>query len=172
MPSLVNALPKELREELTQYSIDIQIQQYLKENGSPWEVRSCSHASTKGYGHLLKWAKVHNNIWNRITKNWSTQRGRSDVIQSALLRTQDPEVSFCYGAAYRGDLSLLKWARSKQYCSFYAWDTWFCSLATETGNLEVLQWLRHNECSWVKEHCLLRATWNKYDHIVKWINSQ
>ncbi len=49
-----------------------------------------------------------------------------------------------WGAALRGDLEMLQWARANG-CP---WDAIVCRVAACTGRLEVLQWLRANGCPW------------------------
>ena len=68
-----------------------------------------------------------------------------------------------YGAAFNGDLEVLKWARENGY----NWDSWTCCSAAQNGHLEVLKWARENGCDWNSSTCAWAAE-NGHLEILKW----
>jgi hypothetical protein len=50
----------------------------------------------------------------------------------------------CFGAAKRGHLEVLQWARTNG-CP---WDEDTCASAARGGHVEVIQWARANGCPW------------------------
>ena len=69
----------------------------------------------------------------------------------------------CNHVARNGHLEELKWLRKKQ-CP---WDSLTCAFAAGHGHLEVLQWARKNGCEWNKYTCINAAA-NGHLEILKW----
>jgi hypothetical protein len=64
--------------------------------------------------------------------------------------------------------------------SFVPWDEWTCAFIASKGELEVLKWLRENECPWNWRTCaaafekghkevLMWAQQNGFLHLVCWL---
>ena len=113
------------------------------------------------------------------------------VYNGASVRAAD----FCAGAAFRGHLHILKWARKEGFKMGYAtcesaaeggqlhilkwlraqgyrWGrtTTTCSSAAKGGHLGVLKWARANGCDWGADTCRLAADYNHLD-VLQWASS-
>jgi hypothetical protein len=67
------------------YNGHLEVLQWARANGSPWDWRTCSEAANNGHLEVLKWARASGCPWD-----WQT----------------------CSNAAYNGHLEVLKWART------------------------------------------------------------
>ena len=80
----------------------------------------------------------------------------------------------CWYAAEKGDLELLKWARSPERDPPCHWNAWVCTRAATKGHLNILKWARSAEhsapCPWDVGTCSA-AAYNEYFEILKWLRS-
>ena len=62
----------------------LSVLQWVRENGCPWDVWTCSHAA--GWGHLevLKWACANGCPWDDYTCSWAANSGHLEVLKWAL----------------------------------------------------------------------------------------
>ena len=65
----------------------------------------------------------------------------------------------CYGAARRGSVRLLKWARENNL----VWDADTCTDAAGKGHLPALQYLHENGCPWDYMTCFRAAQEKRWD---------
>ena len=74
----------------------------------------------------------------------------------------------CARAASEGDLSVLKWLRSKGY----DWDERTCANAAWNGHIDLLRWARSLECPWNRDLACLSATYNGHVHVLNWAEQE
>jgi hypothetical protein len=122
----------------------LQVLQWLKENGCPCNILTCAAAAR--YGHLacLQWARENGCRWNSDITTAAAKNGHLSCLQWARENGCDWYVSICYAAALNGHLSCLQWARANGCL----WDEDTCSNAALNGHLSCLQWARENGCPW------------------------
>ena len=51
------------------------------------------------------------------------------------------------------------------------WNEYACTFAAASGHLEVLIWLHTNNCPLNKSECVKYATQNNHQHITDWLNA-
>ena len=94
----------------------LEMLQWARANGAPWDEKACAAAARGGHLEVLKWLRENGCLWDART---------------------------CSMAAGSGHLEVLQWARAKG-CPWHKFtcsaDT--CSAAVEGGYFEVFQWAR------------------------------
>jgi hypothetical protein len=121
----------------------------------------CHEASKRGDLDMLQWALRQDPpyVWDEMACNFAAINGHLNVLQ--FLRIQDP----CHWservldhAARNGHLNVLKWLdlpeilRSRNH---YVGGEWIFAIASSSGNLEMMQWLRSLDppCQWSPIAC-------------------
>lgn len=56
----------------------------LRENGCPWNEKTCEWAASGGHLEMLQWARANRCPWNEVTCEAAAQNGRVEVLQWAL----------------------------------------------------------------------------------------
>ena len=121
---------------------NLQMFQWLRDEGCPWHESTCAEAASNGHLEMLQWLRENGCPWDQETCSRAAGNGHLDVLQWARSNGCPWDNSTCAAAARNGHLDVLKWARAKG-CR---WDHYTCSEAADNGHLEVLQWARANGC--------------------------
>ena len=50
------------------------------------------------------------------------------------------------------------------------WDEWTCNMAATKGDLEILKWARDNECPWSKATCFYAINSDKFE-VLQWLKA-
>src|SRR6201996_5510443 len=120
-----------------------------------------------GYAHLIP--KTYICKQNKLCNETAFMYFYCSVIKNLELLKKLLHFNFkynkyvSYGAAFNGDLEVLKWARENG-CD---WNSNTCTWAAENGHLEVLKWARENGCDWDSSTCS-RAALNGHLEVLKW----
>ncbi|HEV7735865.1 MAG TPA: hypothetical protein VGO47_00590, partial [Chlamydiales bacterium] len=126
----------------------LEILQWARANGCPWDESTCANAARNGYLEILQWARANSCPWDKGTCADAAQ-GHLEVLKWARANGGPWDEMTCSQAALSGHLEVLQWARANG-CP---WDTNTCSQAARGGHLEVLQWARANDCPWYVMTC-------------------
>ncbi len=111
---------------------------WLRENGCPWDERTCDAAASRGHLNVLQWARANGCPWNAREGGMKAAReGHLAILQWAHANGCPWDDWIRIGAAF-GHLEILKWA----HANGCPWDevTWI--YARES----VKPWLRENGC--------------------------
>jgi len=120
---------------------DLEMLQWLRAKGCPWDSTTCERAAQQGRLCVLEWARAQGCPWN-----WGS--------------------SVCCRAAKAGHLHVIKWARDNRCL----WSPQICAAAAGAGHLAVLQWARANGCPWNEETCA-HAARNGHLHVLQWLRA-
>ena len=115
---------------------------WARENGCPWDERTCAAAAATGNLEVLQWARANGCPWDSWTCSLAALGGRLEVLQWARANGCPWDENTCRGAAEGGHLEVLQWARANG-CP---WDEYTSHVAAQGGHLEVLHWLHANGC--------------------------
>jgi len=119
----------------------LQLLQWLREQGCPWDATTCAFAAMGGHIPVLEWLRANHCPWDERACEW---------------------------AARGGQMATLQWLR-KQYppCP---WNQSTCCRAAEQGHLDILQWARNHGCPCGPETGL-RAVENGHLHVLQWLEA-
>jgi hypothetical protein len=126
---------------------------WAKDNGCPWEAKTCFEAAAGGKLEVVQWAREHDCPWDVLTCAWAAEGGHLDVLRWAREHDCPWDEMTCEFAAESGHLEVLKWARAHD-CP---WNAMVCARAAYAGNLEVLRWAREHGCEWGLSTCEFAA---------------
>jgi hypothetical protein len=121
---------------------NLEVLKWARENGCPWDEETCASAAEGGHLDILKWARENSCPWDEWTCAYAAGGGHLEVLKWARENSCPWDEHTCYNAADGGHLEVLKWARANG-CP---WDEHTCSAAADGGHLEVLKWARENGC--------------------------
>ena len=121
---------------------NLEMLKWARENGCPWDGRTCVVAAFHGHLEMLKWARENGCPWDECTCAVAAQNGHLEMLKWARENGCPWDVLTCTYAAGNGHLEVLKWARENG-CP---WDFWTSSLARWCRHLEVLKWALENGC--------------------------
>ena len=127
---------------------------WARENGCPWDVRTCAAAAADGNLEVLQWARANGCPWDENTCSSAAEGGHLEVLQWARTNGCPWNENTCTCAAEGGRLDMLQWLRANG-CP---WDEDTCSEAAYGGRLDMLQWARANGCPWVEDTCFRAAS--------------
>lgn len=171
----------------------------LKEvfEGIAWAVSNDNHLL------LLDWSIRKNNLYllGRICSFASRRKDRIHILERVFDNIDEEVLLFlqrnqrlCNESAKHGVLNVLKWLKDRGcYClgadtmcaasegcnieilkylrkNNCEWNSWSCSAAASTGNLEILKWLRKEGCPWDQTTCGYAAREGHLD-LLKWARS-
>ncbi|QDZ24142.1 hypothetical protein HOP50_12g66800 [Chloropicon primus] len=124
----------------------IEILQWLRSEGCPWDEQTCAAAAYKGQLHCLQWLREQGCPWSEDTCACAAGGGHLHVLQWARGSEQAEPCPWnektCTCAAQGGHLDVLKWLRSEDPPCPWNWMT--CAAAK--NNVELLHWMRDNGC--------------------------
>ena len=134
----------------------LEVLEWLREKGCPWDSCTCSWAAWGGHLEVLKWLRENGCPWDDDMRWWDTcaianaaKGGHLEVVKWAKENGCPWDSRTCSEAALGGHIEVLKWARENG-CP---WDSQTCSSAAQGGHLELLKWLRENGCPWDSWTC-------------------
>jgi hypothetical protein len=146
----------------------LEMLQWVRENGCPWNSSTCACAAKSGNFDALKWARENGCPWGTMTCAYAAKSGNMNTLKWARENGCRWDYLTCGYAAANGDLEMLKWAR-KNGCE---WDVDTCENAAREGHLEVLDWAWHHGCPWYYEFTTYDAAQKGHLHILKWAREQ
>ena len=123
----------------------LEVLQWARVNGCPWDWATCAWAARGGHMYVLQWARANGCPWSDWTCWGAADGGHLEVLQWLRAKSCPWDERTCAWAARGGHLEVLQWARANG-CP---WDERTCAWAADSGYLEVLQWARANGCPWV-----------------------
>jgi len=127
----------------------LEVLQWARAQGCPWDERTCAWAARNGHLKVLKWARAQGCPWDERTCAYAAMNGHLEVLQWARAPSEVFKNIICPSSAEGGHLEVLQWARA-QGCP---WDAETCMWAASNGHLEVLQWARAHGCPWDEMTC-------------------
>ncbi len=122
----------------------LNVLQWARSQGCPWDEWTCAYAAQGGHLEVLKWLRAQGCPWNKWTCTKAAHGGHLEVLQWAHSQGCPWNEYTYYYASLRGHLEVLQWAHS-QGCP---WDEDTCAKAAAGGHLEVLQWATSQGCPW------------------------
>ncbi|KAG5178060.1 hypothetical protein JKP88DRAFT_350445 [Tribonema minus] len=137
--------------------------EWLRENGCPWDEHTCSGAAEGGHLEVLRWARANGCPWSQETTWAAAKGGHLEVLQWAAANGCPCDEETCRNAACGGHLAALQWLRARG-CP---WNELTCTFAADGGHLRVLQWARAHGCPWNEGTCARAAKRGHLD-ILQW----
>jgi hypothetical protein len=61
----------------------MEVLQWARANGCPWNWRTCAAAARNGHLDVLQWARANGCPWNEWTCSWSARNGHLEVLKWA-----------------------------------------------------------------------------------------
>ena len=86
---------------------------WAREQGCPWDARTCSRAAEGGHLAVLQWARENGCPWGEWTCARAAQGGHLAVLQWAREHGCPWDTLTCAYAAEGGHLAVLQWAREQ-----------------------------------------------------------
>ena len=109
---------------------------WARDNGCPWDERTCAAVAAGGNLAVLKWARENGCPWDERTCATVAVGGNLEMLKWARANGCPCDERTCSLAAQNGHHQMLKWARENG-CP---WDEGTCSAAAGDGLLDVLKW--------------------------------
>jgi hypothetical protein len=122
----------------------LQVLQFLHEDGYPLDVIICYWAAKGGNWRCLQYAHEHGFVWEATTCSIAADGGHLDCLQYAHEHGCPWNAGTCSYAAYSGHLDCLQYAH-EHGC---AWCSETCFEAAEGGHLDCLQYAHEHGCPW------------------------
>ena len=91
----------------------LEVLQWARSEGCPWDNRTCSEAAGGGRLAVLQWARSQGCPWDEDTCFYAASEGYLEVLQWARSQGCPWDEYTCSLAASRGHLEVLQWARSQ-----------------------------------------------------------
>ena len=121
---------------------NVELLQFLRAKGCPWNWRTCFSAAKNGHLECLRYAHENGCPWNECTC-WSAARsGHLECLKYAHENGCPWDEDTCYTTAFNGHLECLKYAHENG-CP---WNKVTCSEAAFNGHLECLKYAHENGC--------------------------
>jgi hypothetical protein len=114
---------------------------------------------------LYEYGKIY---FNSAAKNYQ------GILKILMRCNKKKQIFMVRGAAYGGNLKLLKWCISRQWNRWqnnWKCDNWICTNAAKGGHLEVLKWAWENGCAWNRDTCAYAAK-GGYLEVLKWLREK
>ena len=128
----------------------LEILQWLRSQGCPWDYFTCAWAAEKGHLKCLQWARSEGCPWTKYACLFSARDGHLECLQWARENGCPWDANrMCDDAAEHGRLPVLKWVR-EQGCPWG--ETTTLKAATE-GHLKCFRWLIFQGCPWNRSEC-------------------
>ena len=90
----------------------LEVLQWARAKGYPWDERTCMLAAKNGHLEVLKWARAHGCPWDEWTCACAAENGHLEVLQWARAHGCPWDEQTCKLAAEKGHRKVLKWARA------------------------------------------------------------
>ena len=170
----------------------LEVLQWARVNGCPWDWATCAWAARGGHMYVLQWARANGCPWSDWTCAQAAEGGHIDVPQWLRANGCPWSERSCAQAAEGGHIDVLLWLRA----SGCPWDDgttrgaavgghfailqWVCangcpvtmqtcSYAVRFGHLEILQWLRAVGCPWDWRDCEIWAMASNQVDMLAWL---
>jgi hypothetical protein len=117
---------------------NLNLLQWARENGCPWNKLTCSYAASRSL-EILQWARENGCPWDEST---CAMAKNLEILKWALDNGCPWNKQTCSVAAKTGNLEILKWAR-EHGCP---WDETTCLEAIIGEHVEILNWAITNGC--------------------------
>ena len=161
--------------------------EWLKTTNPPWSRRICLAAAGGGHLNVLKWLRANNLPWDTEASIGAALYGHQEVLKWLRANGYRLISGTCRSAISGGHLESLKWLmgysmgiKPHELCSLeenlrhspfkdngQSWDEYACEYAAKNGRLEVLKWLRANQCPW-DEYTCASAAGSGHLELLKW----
>ena len=128
---------------------NLELLQFLRGKGCPWNARTCSYAALNGHFECLKYAHENGYPWNESTCSSAALNGHLECLKYLHENGCPWNEMTCICAAFGGHLECLKYARENG-CP---WNEMTCSFAALEGRLECLKYAHENGCPWDEKTC-------------------
>ena len=92
------------------YHGNLDILQWAKSHGAPWDTYTCAYAARNGHLDILQWARANGAPWNACTCAYAAMYGHLNTLQWARRHGAPWDESTCVFAAENGHLRVLQWA--------------------------------------------------------------
>jgi hypothetical protein len=139
---------------------------WAREHGCEWNARTCASAARGGHMEVLVWAREHHCPWDKATCEFAARGGHLEVLVWAREHGCAWNVQTTLAAAEAGHLAVLQWAREHGA----TWDHWTCPFAALGGHLEVMQWAREHGVQWIEDIVLeLAAAGGHQEKLARWL---
>jgi len=148
----------------------INVLEWARAQGMPWNESTCIEAAAEGELETLKYLRRGGCPWNEESCSWAAFHGDVRILQ--WLRSQEPPCPWdegsCQAAAAGGNLECLQWMR-REGCP---WDACVCYAAAEEGHLDLLKWSKSHGVPWQPDRVAEIASINNQDAVLDWLRSQ
>ena len=121
---------------------NLELLQFLRGKGCPWDEETCSNAAYNGHFECLKYARENGCPWDWNTCCNAAGTGRLEFLKYAHENGCPWHELTCSAAAENGHLECLKYAHENG-CP---WNKGTCSNAAKNGHLECLRYAHENGC--------------------------
>ena len=120
----------------------LQVLQWLHQNGSPSNDNTCRAAAANGHLDVLQWLHQNGCPWNEDTFSGAARNGHFEILKWLHENGCPWNKYTCSSAAGGGHIEILKWLRQNG-CR---WDSKTCEAALDNGHLEIFEWAITNGC--------------------------
>lgn len=120
----------------------MEVLEWLRANGAPFEEEACALAAANAPLALLKWLRANGAPWDATTCEGAAEAGRLDVLIWARENGAHWDERTCAAAARFGRLDVLMYAREKN-CP---WDDRVLAFAHDEGHQMIGAWAIANRC--------------------------
>jgi len=140
--------------------------EYLRAHGCPWNESSCAEAAVSGQLEALQWLRARGCPWGVLTCESAIRERHYAIAEWTLDHGCPYDASLCATVAMQDALHYLKRLRERGI----PWDHVTCKNAAHCGHLETLQWAIANGCPHALQECREEATGKGHQHVVDWID--
>ncbi|KAL6045268.1 Ankyrin repeat domain-containing protein [Balamuthia mandrillaris] len=148
----------------------LEVLKWLHAHGCPWTEDTTDAAAEQGHFGVLKWAYEHGCAinWEWIF-HYAARRANKAMLEWAKKTSKIRPSEVCMDLSYAGDVELLCWARAKGFPFEPVFDQSPCGAAAAEGHLDVLKWLRENDCPWYDTHAVAQAAVSGGLQVLQWL---
>ena len=121
---------------------NIELLQYVRKRGCPWNEWACNAAAQNGHLECLKYLHEKGCPWDEYSCSNAARNGHLECLKYLREKGCPWDNRTCSFAASGGHLECLKYLHENG-CP---WDKWTCRAAAENGHLECLKYLHDKGC--------------------------
>jgi len=140
----------------------LEVLKWLRENGCPWDEKTCAVAAGDNYLDILKYLHDNGCPWDERCYEYTWNY--MDILRYLHENGCPWDERACSSAAYHGCMETLRYLHENG-CP---WDELACHNAAYRGHEEILRYLHENNCPW-DEECYVKAANNKHYDIIKYL---
>ena len=148
----------------------VELLTWARQQGCPLMNSTCFYAARGGHLATLPWARAQGYAWNEGTCLQAAKAGHLEVLKWLRAEGCPCDERRCSFEAVRyGHIEVLRWMRGLDVGArgAFRWDAWLCAIAASEGRLDVLQWLRTQQCPWDEATCA-NAAYAGHLEILRW----